>query len=63
MFIKGYAFLSLLKAREKNIGKSLSKNLSGKYGQRLLDHANQTTDEYKNFQIKQKILDLIEKYR
>ena len=60
MFIKGYAFLSLLKAWEKNIGKSLSKNLSG---QRLLDHANQTTDEYKNFQIKQKILDLIEKYR
>ena len=32
MFIKGYAFLSLLRAWEQNIGKSLSKNLSGKYG-------------------------------
>ena len=42
--IKGYGFLSFC----KNIGKDISKNLSGKYGQNLPDHAKQSaTDSIK----------------
>ena len=29
----------------KNIGKSISKNLSGKYSQQLLDHAKQSATD------------------
>ena len=38
IFVNGYGFLSLA----KNIGKNISKTLSGKYSQKLLDHAKQT---------------------
>ena len=36
IFVKGYGFSSFA----KNIGKNTSKNLSSKYSQKLLDHAN-----------------------
>ena len=39
IFVKGYAFLSYPKNMGKNIGKNTGKNLSGKYSQKLLDHA------------------------
>ena len=39
IFAKGYAFLSYPKNMGKNIGKNTGKNLSGKYSQKLLDHA------------------------
>ena len=39
IFVKGYEFLSFAKNMSKNIGKNKSKNLSGKYSQKLLDHA------------------------
>ena len=42
MFIKGYGFLSFEKNTGKNIGKNLIKSLSGKYIQKLLDHAKQS---------------------
>ena len=34
-FVKGYGFLSFA----INMGKNISKNLSSKYSQKLLDHA------------------------
>ena len=41
-------FLSSAEYMVKNIGKSRSKNLSGKYSQNLLDHAKQSeTDKFK----------------
>ena len=42
IFIKGYEVLSFAKNMSKNIGKSTSKNLSGKYRQKPLDHAKQS---------------------
>ena len=49
IFVKGYGFLSSAKNMVKNIGKSISKNLSGIYSQKLLDHAKQSaTDALKN---------------
>ena len=39
IFVKGYEFLSLAQNIGENIGKKKSKNLSGKYIQKLLDHA------------------------
>ena len=39
IFVKSYGFLSFAKNMSKNIGKYISKNLSGKYSQKLLDHA------------------------
>ena len=54
-FVKGYRFLSFAKIMDKNIGKNINKNLSGKYSpgmlacavkvydrlrQQLLDHTN-----------------------
>ena len=40
----------------KNTGKSLSKNLSDKYGQKVFDHARQSTaDALKNTSKKKKI--------
>ena len=39
IFAKGYGFLPFAKNMGKNIGKNIVKNLSGKYSQKLLDHA------------------------
>ena len=36
IFVKGYGFLSFTKNMGKSIGKNKSKNLSGKYSQKLL---------------------------
>ena len=44
VFIKGYGFLSFAK-NIKNICKSISKNLNGKYSQKLLDHAKQSATD------------------
>ena len=41
IFVKGYGFLSFAKNMGKNIGTKISKNLCGKYSQKLLDHAKQ----------------------
>ena len=38
-FVKGYGFLSFAKNMGKTIVKNISKSLSGKYSQKLLDHA------------------------
>ena len=43
IFVKGYRFLSFAKPMSKNIGKNAIKSLSGKYSQKLLDHAKQST--------------------
>ena len=42
IFVRGYGFLSFVKNMSKYIGKNLSKNVSGKYSQKLIDHANQS---------------------
>ena len=42
IFIKGYEVLTFARNMNKNIGKSTSKNLSGKYRQKPLDHAKQS---------------------
>ena len=42
IFVKGYRCLSFAKNTDKNNGKSISKNVSGKYSQKLLDHAEQS---------------------
>ena len=39
IFVKGYEFFSFV----WNIGKNISKRLSGKYSQKTLDHAKQST--------------------
>ena len=39
IFVKGYRFLSFTKIRGRNIDKILSKNISRKYSQKLVDHA------------------------
>ena len=41
IFIKGYRFLSFA----KNIAKIISKNVSGKYNQKLLDHVKQSATD------------------
>ena len=41
IFVKGYGFSSFA----KNTGKNISKNLSGKYGQKLLDHAKKSATD------------------
>ena len=38
IFVKGYGFLYLAKIMGQNIGKFISKIVSGKYSQKLLDH-------------------------
>ena len=45
MLVKGYRFLSFAKNMGKNIGKYINKNLSGKYSQKRLDYANQSTTD------------------
>ena len=39
IFLKGYGFLPFPKSMGKNIVKNISKNVKGKYSQKLLDHA------------------------
>ena len=39
IFVKRYGFLSLAKNIFRNIGKYISKNLSSRYSQKLLDHS------------------------
>ena len=41
IFIKGYEFLSFV----KNIGKNISKNLSGKYSQIPFNHAKESATD------------------
>ena len=41
IFVKGYGFLSF----SKNIGRNVSKNLGGKYKQKLLDHSKQSATD------------------
>ena len=43
IFVKGYKFLSFAKCIVQSISKNVSKNLSHKYTQTLLDHAKQST--------------------
>ena len=42
IFVKGCGFLSFAKNMGKNTDKKLSKHLSVKYSQKLLDHAKQS---------------------
>ena len=43
--IKGYGFLSLAKKMSKNFGNDIRKNLSTKYSQKLLDHAEKSATD------------------
>ena len=45
IFVKGYAFLSFAKNVSRGTGKNISKNLSGKYSQKLFDHAKQSATD------------------
>ena len=48
IFVKGYGFLSFAKNMVKNIDGNISKNVSGKYGQKFLDYAKKfATDALK----------------
>ena len=42
IFVKGYGFLFFAKNMGRCIGKNVSKNLIGKYSQKLLDHAKKS---------------------
>ena len=42
IFVKDYGFLSFAKNMSKDIGKIISKNLSGKYSHKPLDHTEQS---------------------
>ena len=42
IFVKGYRFLSITKNMAENIGKNISKILSGKYNQKCFDHSKQS---------------------
>ena len=41
VLVNSYGFLFFSKNMDKNTGKNISKNLRGKYSQKLLDHAKQ----------------------
>ena len=43
--MKGYGFLSFAKNMGKKFGKNVSKNLTGKCSQKLLDHAKQSVTD------------------
>ena len=45
IFVKGYGFLSFPKNMNQNIGKNISKILSGKYNQEFLNYAKQSARE------------------
>ena len=50
IFVKGYGFLYFAKNMGKKIGKNTGKNVSGKYSQKLLDHAKKSaTDVLKTY--------------
>ena len=61
-FVKDYVFLSFPKNMVENIGEKVSKNLSCKYSQKLLDHAKKSaldalkTDSKRAIQKQQKQL-------
>ena len=42
IFVKGYRFLSITKNMAENIGKNISKILSGKCNQKRFDHSKQS---------------------
>ena len=44
-FVKGNGFLSFAKNMSESIGKNISKNLSGKYSQKLFDHAKKSATD------------------
>ena len=46
IFVKGYGFLSFAKNVGRSVGKNISKILSGKYCQKLLDHAKNLLQMY-----------------
>ena len=45
IFVKGYEFLSFAKNMGRIFGKNISKNLSGRYSQKLLDYAKQSATD------------------
>ena len=45
IFVKGYGFLSPAESMDRNISNNISKTLSGKYSQTLLDHAKQSATD------------------
>ena len=49
IFVKGYGFLTFAenmgKSISKNIGKKIIKSLSGKYSQKILDHAKKSATD------------------
>ena len=47
IFVDGYRFLSFAKNMAKYTGKNISKNVSGKYSQKLLYHAKQSVTDAK----------------
>ena len=48
IFVKSYGFSSLAKNMGKSIDNNITKNWSGKYSQKPIDHAKQsTTDAFK----------------
>ena len=49
IFAKGCGFLPFAKNMRKNTGRNVTKNLTGKYSQKFLDHAKKSaTDEEMN---------------
>ena len=49
IFVKGYGFLFSVRNMSKNVHKKMNKNLSSKYSQKRLDHANKSaTDTLKS---------------
>ena len=45
IFVKGYEFLSFAKNMGRIFDKNISKNLSGRYSQKLLDYAKQSATD------------------
>ena len=62
IFVKGYECLSFTKNMSKNIGKSMAKNLIGKYSQKR-DHAKQSATDALITASKKKIIKKWEFYR
>ena len=48
ILVKSYQFLSFAKNMSKYIGKNISKDLSSKYRQNLIDHAKQSATDVLN---------------
>ena len=45
IFVKCYGFLSFVRNMGKYTGENISKNISGKYSQKLLDYAKQSATD------------------